>query len=190
MYKTNNLYDKIGINKPIVLVGMMGAGKTTIGFRLAKKLDLPFLDTDKMVSKMVGCSISDIFKYQSEKYFYQKELEAIDIALNSGITVIATGGGAFLHDNVREMITNRSVSIWLRAPLETLLERVSRKNTRPLLEQGDKRVILESLMADRYHLYDKANIIIDSDISTHYHVVNNIITKLQQYLQRNNDTAK
>jgi shikimate kinase len=183
----NNLYEKIGANKPIVLVGMMGAGKTTIGFRLAKKLGIPFLDTDSMVSQMVGCSISDIFKYQSEEYFKEKEMEAINTSLNSGISVIATGGGSFLLDDVRELVLKKGISIWLRAPLEVLLERVQRKNTRPILEQGDKKEILQKIMSDRYQTYANANLTVDSDILTHYHVVNTIITKLQQYLQRNND---
>ncbi len=183
----NNLYEKVGANKPIVLVGMMGAGKTTIGFRLAKKLGIPFLDTDSMVSQMVGCSISDIFKYQSEEYFKEKEMEAINTSLHSGISVIATGGGSFLHDDVRELVLRKGISIWLRAPLEVLLERVQRKNTRPILEQGDKKEILQKIMSDRYQTYANAHLTVDSDILTHYHVVNTIITKLQQYIQRNND---
>jgi shikimate kinase len=183
----NNLYEKVGANKPIVLVGMMGAGKTTIGFRLAKKLGVPFLDTDSMVSQMVGCSISDIFKYQSEEYFKEKEMEAINASLHSGISVIATGGGSFLHDDVRELVLKKGISIWLRAPLEVLLERVQRKNTRPILEQGDKKEILQKIMSDRYQTYANAHLTVDSDILTHYHVVNTIITKLQQYIQRNSD---
>lgn len=183
----NNLYEKVGANKPIVLVGMMGAGKTTIGFRLAKKLGIPFLDTDSMVSQMVGCSISDIFKYQSEEYFKEKEMEAINTSLHSGISVIATGGGSFLHDDVRELVLRKGISIWLRAPLEVLLERVQRKNTRPILEQGDKKEILQKIMSDRYQTYANAHLTVDSDILTHYHVVNTIITKLQQYIHRNND---
>jgi shikimate kinase len=182
----NNLYEKIGANKPIVLVGMMGAGKTTIGFRLAKKLGVAFLDTDAMVSQMVGCSISDIFKYQSEQYFKEKEMEAINTALHSGPSVIATGGGAFLHDDVRELVLDKGLVVWLRAPLEVLLERVQRKNTRPVLEQGDKEEILRKLMNDRYLTYAQAHITVDSDILTHYYVVSTIITKLQQHLQRNN----
>jgi shikimate kinase len=182
----NNLYEKIGANKPIVLVGMMGAGKTTIGFRLAKKLGVPFLDTDSMVSQMVGCSITDIFKYQSEEYFKEKEMEAINTALHSGASVIATGGGSFLHDDVRELVLSKGVTIWLRAPLNILLERVQRKNTRPILEQGDKEEILKKLMNDRYQTYAHAHVTVDSDILTHYYVVSTIVTKLQRYLQRNN----
>jgi len=186
MYGLGDLYNKIGVDRPIVLVGMMGAGKTTIGLRLSRKLNLPFLDTDEMVSKMVGCSLGEIFKYQSEEYFRQKEYEAIKNALNSGISIIATGGGAFVHENVREIVLSKGISVWLRAPLEVLLERVSRKNTRPLLEQGDKEEILKKLMSDRYPTYNHAHIIVDSDRMTHHHVVNTIITKIQQHCQQNN----
>lgn len=182
MYSFNSLYEKLGVNRPIVLVGMMGAGKTTIGFRLAKKLGLPFIDTDDMVTKMVGCSISDIFKYQSEEYFREKELEAITNALMIGPSVIATGGGAFLNETVMELVQNQGISIWLRAPLDVLLERVSRKNTRPLLEKGDKEEILKEQMEDRYAKYANAHITVDSDVMTHYHVVNEILTKLQQHI--------
>ncbi len=186
MYKHYNSYGKIGIDKPVVLVGMMGAGKTTIGLRLAKKLSLPFIDTDEMVSRMVGCSLQEIFKYQSELYFRQKELEAINEALNFGVSVVATGGGSFVCEDVRESIAHKGTSVWLRVPLETLLERVSRKNTRPILEQGNKEEILKNLMNDRYPSYGAANIIVDSDTLTHYHVVNIIISKLQQYSRRTN----
>lgn len=181
MYRLDSLHEKMGINKPIVLVGMMGAGKTTIGFRLAKKLGLPFIDTDEMVSKAVGCSISDIFKYQSEEYFRQKELEAINNALSAGMSVIATGGGSFINEPVRQTVLEGGISVWLRAPLEVLLERVSRKKTRPMLEQGDKEEIMKQHMNDRYAMYSHAHITVDSDILTHYHVVNVILTKLQQH---------
>lgn len=185
MYSFNNLYEKIGINKPVVLVGMMGAGKTTIGFRLAKKLGLPFIDTDEMVSKTVGCSISDIFKYQSEQYFREKELEAIINALQIGPSVIATGGGSFISDEVMAEVLKGGIAVWLRAPLDVLVERVSRKNTRPILERGDKKEILRQQMEDKYTKYENAHITVDSDILTHYHVVNTIVTKLQQYILKN-----
>lgn len=181
MYSFNNLYDKIGVSKPIVLVGMMGAGKTTIGLRLAKKLSLPFIDTDEMISKMVGCSISDILKYQSEEYFREKEYEAINTALQITPSIIATGGGAFVNEKVMNEVLENGIAVWLRAPLDVLVERVSRKNTRPLLEQGDKQEILEKQMQEQYAKYENAHIIVDSDILTHYHVVNDIVTKLKQY---------
>ncbi len=166
------------INKPIVLVGLMGAGKTSVGERLAKRLDIPFIDADQEIEKESGCTITEIFSIFGEDYFRKLEEKVISKLLDQPPHVLATGGGAFMNERVRNIIKERAISIWLRAELDVLLERVERKNTRPLLETGDKREILEALMKKRYPIYSEADLVVDSSNGPHYKVVDEIIWKL------------
>jgi shikimate kinase len=175
--------NRIQLPKSIVLVGLMGAGKTTIGARLAKRLHLPFLDSDQLIEQKIGYSISYIFDFQGEQYFRQLEHDTIlDLLTNHPPHILATGGGAFIQPNIRSIIQSSAISIWLKADLSVLLERVQRRNNRPLLAKGDKRHILEELIATRYPIYAEANITIDSNRLSHRDVVNIIIDAIKPYI--------
>ena len=150
------------ISKSIVLVGMMGAGKTCIGQRLAKRLKLPFVDADDEIEKAAGCSISDIFQLYGETKFRDGERRVIARLLKEPIHVLATGGGAFINDDTRERIKNTATSIWIRADVELLLSRTNRRNDRPLLKDTNSREKLKDLINQRYPTYEQADIVIDS----------------------------
>lgn len=170
------------LDKTIVLVGLMGAGKSTIGRRLARTLGIPFVDSDTEIAEAAGCSISDIFEIHGEEIFRDLERRILVRLLSNAPGVVATGGGAFMSPAIRETIREKSISVWLRADLEILLERVSRRNNRPLLEKGDKRAILGKLMEERYPVYANADIVIDSDDGLHDNVVTQVIDRLRDYL--------
>src|SRR5579871_6787528 len=123
----------LGLTCPVVLVGLMGAGKSTIGRRLARDIGLDFIDSDSEIMEAAGCSISDIFAIYGEDLFRDLEKRVMLRLLNHEPVVIATGGGAFINPEIREAIREKAVSIWLRADLNVLVERVSRRNTRPIL---------------------------------------------------------
>lgn len=165
-------------DKTIALVGLMGCGKSAIGHRLAARLDLPFLDLDKEIEKMEGLTIPEIFEKHGEQYFRAREKDIAGRILDGYKCVLATGGGAFINDEIRAMIKEKAISIWLKASFEVLLERVSRKNNRPLLEKGDKAAILKDLMEKRYPIYEHADIVVDTTEGMHDIVVNNIVEKL------------
>ena len=167
---------------PVTLIGLMGAGKTSVGSRLAKKLHRPFADSDQVIEERTGISISEIFELKGEAYFRKLEHDTIALLIaERPALVLATGGGAFMQDKTRSLIKEDSISVWIRAELDILLERVSRKKTRPLLEQGDKREILESLMNVRYPVYAEADIMVESTDETHESVVQKILNALKDY---------
>lgn len=168
------------LSKPVVLVGLMGAGKSTIGRRLASTLGLNFIDSDNEIVEAAGCSIADIFESYGEAIFRDLEQRVLLRLVGSEPCVIATGGGAFIQPSIRSAIKEKSVSIWLKADLEVLLERVSRRDTRPLLKTGDKSVILSKLMEERYPIYAEADITIDSNAGLHEDVVGNIMRALRE----------
>ena len=164
----------------IVLVGLMGAGKSTIGRKLAHKLHVDFKDSDDEIAEAAGCSVSDLFAIHGEAIFRDLEQRVIVRLLQDGTPkVMATGGGAWMNPVVREMIGKHATSIWLRAELDILVERVGRKNTRPLLEKGDKKAILQKLMDERYPIYQEADLVIESDNGAHDSVVDAIIRRLR-----------
>jgi shikimate kinase len=167
------------LDKPIVLVGLMGAGKSTVGKRLAGALRVDFVDSDNEIAEAAGCSISEIFETYGETMFRDLEKRVLTRLLSGGACVIATGGGAFINEEIREQIKARTLSIWLRADLEVLVERVSRRDTRPLLKTGDKREILQRLMDERYPIYAQADITIDSNSGPHDTVVSDILKMLE-----------
>lgn len=169
------------IDKSLVLVGLMGAGKSTIGRRLAKEMGLEFRDSDTEISEAAGCSISDIFDIHGEEIFRDLEKRIMSKLVAAPPMVIATGGGAFMNATIRELIQGGAISIWLKADLEVLLERVSRRNTRPLLEKGDKRDILSRLMEERYPVYGQAHIMVESDEGSHEKVVERILAALNDF---------
>jgi shikimate kinase len=148
--------------KSIVLVGLMGAGKTCIGKRLAKKIGMPFVDADVEIEAAADCSIEEIFTRYGEQAFRDGERRVIARLLDDAPSVIATGGGAFVSAETRENVRRSGISVWLKADVEVLLQRVSRRNNRPLLKDGDKRATLERLVAERYPTYEEADFMVES----------------------------
>ena len=155
-------FDPMPVPRTLVLVGLMGAGKTCIGRRLAARLDIPFVDADTEIEAAAGCSIEDIFELHGEAAFRDGERRVIARLLNQPVQVLATGGGAFMNGGTREAIKERAISIWLNADLELLLKRTLRRNNRPLLKRADPRATLERLIIDRNPVYAQADIRVDS----------------------------
>jgi shikimate kinase len=148
--------------RTIVLVGLMGAGKTRVGRRLAARLNLPFFDSDVEIETAAGETIEEIFAKRGERVFREGERRVIARLLARPVHVLATGGGAFMDPETRMSIARRGVSLWLRADLDILVARVSRRNNRPLLQQGNPREILARLIERRYPIYAEADLLIDS----------------------------
>lgn len=171
------------VERSIVLVGLMGAGKTTVGRRLAQRLGLDFVDADIEIERAAGETIPEIFERHGEAAFREGERRVIARLLDEGPKVLATGGGAFMDVTTRQNITARGTSIWLRADLEVLMRRVSRRNNRPLLKQGDPRATMERLINERYPVYAQADITVESIEGPHETVVDDVITHLNTYRQ-------
>jgi shikimate kinase len=168
------------LEKTLVLVGMMGAGKTSVGRRLASTLGVPFRDADVEIEAAAGCTINEIFERFGEPAFRSGERKVIARLLSDPPHVLAAGGGAFIDAETRERIRERGVSIWLRAPLELLVQRVLRKDTRPLLRNNDSRATLERLLRDREPIYAQADIVVESDEGPHDVVVRRIVAALEE----------
>jgi len=150
------------LSKPIVLVGLMGAGKTYIGTRLAAKLGLPFMDADTEIERAAGCSVADIFELYGESEFRKGERRVIARLLKDPVHVLATGGGAFMDSATRKEVRDCAISVWLRADLNLLVCRTGRRADRPLLEKGNRREILEQLIEERHPIYAEADLVIES----------------------------
>ena len=148
--------------RTVVLVGLMGAGKSKIGRRLAARLSLPFFDSDDEIEAAAGETVEEIFANRGERVFRDGERRVITRLLAGPVHVLATGGGAFMDPATRLVIARSGVSLWLRADLDTLASRVTRRNNRPLLKTGDARAILAELIAQRYPIYAEADLILDS----------------------------
>ena len=166
-------------NQTIVLVGLMGAGKSSIGRRLARHLGLRFIDADDEIEKAAGLSIDDIFEIYGEGEFRSGERRVILRILGEGPCVLATGGGAFMDAGARDAIKKNAVSVWLKADLDTLLERTSRRNDRPLLKIGDPAQVLKKLIDERYPIYATADITIESGNDTLDKMVEIIVNALE-----------
>lgn len=168
------------MNRPIVLVGMMGVGKTSIGKRLAGYLDVPFVDADDEIETAAGLSIAEIFAKFGESYFRDGERRVIARLIDGTPKVIATGGGAFIDPSTRALILERATSIWLDADINVLAERVARRDHRPLLKDRDPVEVLTELGKIRNPLYAAADVHIRSDTSPHARTVENIVKALMQ----------
>lgn len=166
-------------SRPVVLVGLMGVGKSTIGRRLAKKIGWNFVDSDEEIESAAGCSVADIFSMHGETIFRDLERKVIGRLVNGPPLIIATGGGAWMQESVRADIKQHATSVWLRADLDVLIERVGKRNTRPLLANGDKRAIMAKLMDERYPMYATADLVVDSNHGPHEHVVDMVIKALE-----------
>ncbi len=166
--------------RSIVLVGLMGVGKTTVGRRLASVLHLPFVDADHAIEEAAGCSVSEIFARFGEPAFRDGERRVIARLLEGPRHVLATGGGAFMDPRTRAAIKERGISIWLRADVDLLMDRVGRKGARPLLQNSDPRGTLERLAAERYPVYAEADLTIESREGPHDRMVKAIIQALRE----------
>jgi shikimate kinase len=170
------------IDRPIVLVGMMGVGKSTVGRKLAQLLSLPFADADDEIEEAAQMSVSEIFQSFGEPYFRDGERRVISRLLDGGPRVVATGGGAFVQPDTRALILERGIAIWLDSDVKTLVERVSRKDTRPLLRDGDPEEILTRLKAEREPAYAEAPIKVTSGAGPHGEAVARILEALDAWL--------
>ncbi|MGV1014538.1 MAG: shikimate kinase [Methyloceanibacter sp.] len=164
--------------RSVVLVGLMGAGKTAVGKRLARRLDLPFIDADAEIETAAGMTVSEIFAEHGETYFREGERKVIKRLLEAGPQILATGGGAYMDEETRANIKARGISIWLRAELRVLLKRVNRRGNRPLLAGADPETVMRKLLAERDPVYAEADIIVDSREVPHDAMVAAVIDAL------------
>ena len=162
----------------------MGVGKTTVGRRLARALDLPFRDADAEIEVAAGRSVGDIFAERGEAEFRAGEMRVIRRLLEGPPMVLATGGGAFMNPETRRTIRERAVSIWLRADLDVLVRRTARRDTRPLLRGGDPRAVLERLAAERYPAYAEADLTVETNEAPHDAAVAAILQALKAAPER------
>ena len=169
--------------RSIVLVGMMGAGKSTIGRRLSARLGLPFLDADAEIeARHFGMSIPDIFAKYGEPYFRDGEVRVIASLLDNGPVVLATGGGALMRQETRERIREKAVSVWLKVDIDVVMRRVKRRSDRPLLQTADPQATVERLIREREPLYSQADVTVWSRDVPHDKIVDECIDALHQKL--------
>jgi shikimate kinase len=172
------------LQRPIVMVGMMGAGKSAIGRRLAQRLGLPFVDADAEIERAAGCTIEEIFDRHGEAAFRDGERRVIARLLDGPVGVLATGGGAFMDPETRARIRSRAITVWLKADLDTLVERVSRRGHRPLLKNGDPRAILMQLLEARGPIYAEADITVETGNAPAAATVERVIEALAAFRPR------
>ncbi|WP_116596942.1 shikimate kinase [Primorskyibacter marinus] len=151
------------LKKTVVLVGMMGAGKSAVGKALAASLDVPFIDSDEEIEKAANMTIAEIFARDGEPFFRRKESQVIERLLGNQTGILSTGGGAFLDPANRKMISDRGVSVWLDAELSLLWQRVRHKDSRPLLRSPDPRGTLAAIYEARVPIYAKADLMVKAD---------------------------
>lgn len=183
MNGTEALLSLLG-GRSIVLVGLMGCGKSSVGRRLASRLGIGFVDADEEIERVAAKTIVEIFADHGEAYFRDGERRVIGRLLASGPQVLATGGGAFINPETRAKIRERGVSVWLRAELPVLMRRVSKRDTRPLLKTGDPEATMRDLMAKRYPVYAEADVTVESRDVPHDVIVNEVIAALKTKLAK------
>lgn len=171
------------LDRTLALVGLMGAGKTTIGRRLAQALGLPFADADSEIVSAAGASVEEIFAQHGECEFRRGERQVIARLLAGPPHVLATGGGAFIDPRTRELMKSRAISIWLKAPLDVLMKRVARRDDRPLLKEDDPRAVMQRLMDERYPIYAEADLTIETGAGPHNAAVLEILATLRTRLE-------
>ena len=172
------------LDRPIVLVGLMGAGKSTVGRRLAKRLGLPFVDSDTEIEEAAGTSAADLFERYGENDFRDGERRLVARLIDGTVRVIATGGGAFVDPLTRHLLNERAITVWLDAPVEVLAERTGRRNIRPLLRSGNRSATLARLSEQRQPMYAEAHIRIRSGDGAHSNVVEAIIDAVSEHLAK------
>lgn len=171
-------------HRTVALVGLMGAGKTTVGRRLAQALALPFVDADEAIVTAAGRSIEEIFTERGECEFRRGERQVIARLLAGPVHVLATGGGAFINPQTRALMKQQAITIWLRAPLDVLLKRVMKRDHRPLLKEDDPHAVMQRLMDERYPIYAEADLTIDTTNTPHHTAAAAIIAALRQHLDQ------
>ena len=170
------------LDRPIVLVGLMGVGKSTVGRRLAKRLGLSFVDSDAEIEDASGYPAAEVFERYGERDFRDGERRLVARLIEGDVRVIATGGGAYVDPTTRQLLNDRAITIWLDAPVEVLAERTSRRDTRVQLRNGDPKAVLERLAEERRPSYAQAHIHVKSGDGAHRDVVDAIVTALENYL--------
>ena len=168
--------------RPIVLVGMMGVGKSTIGRRMAARLGLPFVDADTEIEAAAGMTIPEIFERHGEPYFRDGEARVIARLLDGGPIVLATGGGAFMREETRARIKAKALSIWLKADPDVIMRRVRRRADRPLLQTADPEATVARLLGEREPIYGKADMTISSRDVPHDRIVEECLETLHAYV--------
>ena len=168
--------------RSIVLVGMPGSGKTSVGRRLAQRLELSFVDADTEIEKAADMPIADIFAKHGEPYFRAGEAKVIARILEGGPRIVATGGGAFMNPDTRAKIRAQGISVWLKADCEVLLRRIKRKNDRPLFMNGDPEATMKRLLAEREPVLAEADIVVVSQDSPHETTMEAIVAELERLL--------
>src|SRR5712691_1988715 len=168
--------------RSIVLVGIMGSGKSSIGRRVALRLGIPFVDADAEIEKAAGMTIPDIFAMHGEPDFRAGEARVIARLLESGPQVLATGGGAFMNADTRAVIGAKGVSVWLKAEFDVLMRRIKRRHDRPLLKTDDPGATLRALMDERYPVYALADVTVQSREVPHEKIVDEIVSGLAAHL--------
>ncbi|HEY8434032.1 MAG TPA: shikimate kinase [Sphingomicrobium sp.] len=173
------------LDRPIVLVGLMGVGKSTVGRRLARRLRLPFVDSDAAIEDAAGLSPAEVFERYGEQDFRDGERRLVARLVDQGdLQVIATGGGAFVDPRTRELLNARAVTVWLDAPVDILTERTSRRDTRAQLRDGNPKETLERLANERRAAYEQAHIHVKSGVGAHREVVEAIVRALEEHISR------
>ena len=172
------------LHRPVALVGMMGAGKSTVGKRLARHLDLDFVDSDDAIGEACGLTAGELFEKYGEADFRDGERRIIARLLDDGVKIIATGGGAFADDQTRALLKEKSVTVWLDASIDVLAARTAGRDTRPLLNTADPRATLEQLMEKRRDFYAQADIHVTSGNVAHREVVGWIVNAIEEHLGR------
>ncbi|MCW3796817.1 shikimate kinase [Sphingomonas sp. BN140010] len=171
------------LDRPVVLVGLMGAGKSTVGRRLARRLGLPFVDSDAAIEDAAGLTAGEVFERYGEADFRDGERRLVARLLDGGVRIIATGGGAYVNAQTRRLLNEKAITIWLDAPTDLLAERTARRpETRPLLNKGDRAEILQSLIEQRRPNYAEAHIRVVSQGGSHSDVVETIIAEMNRFL--------
>jgi shikimate kinase len=172
------------LNRPVVLVGLMGVGKSTVGRRLARRLGLPFVDSDTAIEDASGFSAAEVYERYGEQDFRDGERRLVARLVEGDVRVIATGGGAYVDPRTRELLNERAITVWLDAPVDILTERTGRRDTRPLLRNGDRKGTLERLSEERRPSYAEAHIHVKSGDGAHKDVVETIVRALDEYLAK------
>ncbi len=168
-------------DRTIALVGLMGAGKSTVGRRLANALNRPFRDSDQEIEKAAGRSVADIFATLGEEEFRRGEQAVLRRLLGGAPHVLATGGGAYLNTETRRLMRETAVTVWLNADLETLWKRVSKRDHRPLLRKADPKAVLQRLLNERREVYAEADLVVESRDGPHSQTVHAILKALESW---------
>lgn len=171
------------LGKPIVLVGLMGVGKSTVGRRLARRLGLDFVDSDSEIEETVGLPWGELFERYGEADFRDGERRLVARLIDGQVRVIATGGGVFVDPRTRALLTEKAITVWLDAPIDVLAERTGRRDTRPLLKSGDRKATLSDLAAKERGAYSEAHIHVQSSSGPHRDVVETIVMEIERFLE-------